>query len=114
MTARVRVDPSGIWLDVHDGETLMVAARRAGYRWPTICGGQADCGVCAVEIVTNEGEGRAAALPQPVGDEVTRLADLPERRMYPDRMYRLACRLQPVDGLVVRKRGVVLEVDSPR
>jgi hypothetical protein len=35
------------------------------------------------------------------------VATLPERRLHPDRAYRLACRVVAVDGLVVRKRGVV-------
>ncbi len=98
---RLRVEPSGIALDVDEGETVMAAATRAGYRWPTVCGGQADCGVCALEVVD-----APAPLPEPAIDESERLATLPERRMYPDRTYRLACRLVPVDGLVVRKRGV--------
>jgi 2Fe-2S ferredoxin len=104
----VRVEPSGILLDVLDGETVMGAAVRSGYRWPTVCGGQAECGVCALEVVG------AAALPEPTELEATRLAELPERKLYPDRAYRLACQLRPVDGLVVRKRGVALESDIPR
>lgn len=98
---RLRVEPSGIEIEAHDGETVMAAATRAGYRWPTVCGGQADCGVCALEVVD-----APAPLPEAGADEAQRLAGLPERRMHPDRSYRLACRLVPVDGLVVRKRGV--------
>ena len=40
----VRVEPAGVDIPVDDGETLMAAAVRAGYRWPTVCGGQAQCG----------------------------------------------------------------------
>ena len=61
MTATVRVEPSGITLDVRDGETVMAAARRAGYRWPTICGGLADCGACALEVVESTGALRASS-----------------------------------------------------
>jgi 2Fe-2S ferredoxin len=102
MTARVRVEPSGITLAVEDGETVMAAARRAGYRWPTICGGLADCGACALEVV----EG-GDALPRPTTVEGMRLNALVERRRYPDRTYRLACQLVPTTDVVVRKTGVV-------
>jgi 2Fe-2S ferredoxin len=107
VTARVRVEPSGITLDVHDGETVMAAARRAGYRWPTICGGLADCGACAVEVLQS-----GAALPTPTTVEGMRLNVLVERRRYPDRTYRLACQLVPTADVVVRKTGVV--PDDPR
>jgi 2Fe-2S ferredoxin len=105
--ARVRVEPSGITLEVHDGETVMAAARRAGYRWPTICGGLADCGACALEVVETN-----APLPSPTTLEGTRLEALAERRRYPDRTWRLACQLAPAGDLVVRKAGVV--PDDPR
>jgi 2Fe-2S ferredoxin len=102
VTVTVRVEPSGIVLDVVDGETVMAAARRAGYRWPTICGGLADCGACALEVV----EG-ATTLPAPTTIEGTRLNVLVERRRHPDRTFRLACQLVPSADLVVRKTGVV-------
>ena len=107
MSATVRVEPSGITLELHDGETVMAAARRAGYQWPTICGGLADCGACALEVL--EGAG---ALPRPSTIEGTRLNVLAERRRFPDRTWRLACQLVPDGVLVVRKTGVV--PDDPR
>jgi 2Fe-2S ferredoxin len=95
------VDPKGIELRPEPGETVMAAATRAGLRWPTVCGGQAECGVCALEVID---------APEPLADpgpeEAERLAQLPEVRRYPEHRYRLACRLVAVDGLVVRKRGV--------
>jgi 2Fe-2S ferredoxin len=102
VSVTVRVEPSGITLDVRDGETVMAAARRAGYQWPTICGGLADCGACALEVL----EG-AAGLPTPTTVEGVRLNALVERRRYPDRTWRLACQLAPTADLVVRKTGVV-------
>jgi 2Fe-2S ferredoxin len=107
VTARVRVEPSGVTLDVHDGETVMAAARRSGYRWPTICGGLAECGACALEVLRSEG-----ALPAPTPIEGTRLEVLVERRRHPERTWRLACQLVPAADLVVRKTGVV--PDDPR
>lgn len=102
MSPRVRVEPSGIELAAEPGETVMAAALRAGYRWPTVCGGQAECGVCALDVVVAPGP-----LPAPAGEEADRIAELPEARLYPDRTYRLACRLVAVEGMTVRKRGVV-------
>jgi len=101
MSATVRVEPSGITLELHDGETVMAGARRVGYRWPTICGGLADCGACALEVL----EG-GAALPTPTTIESVRLDVLVERRRSPDRVYRLACQLAPTADVVVRKTGV--------
>lgn len=97
------MEPSGIEIEVRDGETLMAAAVRAGYRWPTVCGGLAECGACAVRIVGDP----PASLDPPSGLEAARLATLPDRKLHPDAEFRLACQLQPggVD-LVVRKKGV--------
>jgi 2Fe-2S ferredoxin len=105
----VRVEPAGVELEVAEGETVMAAAERAGYRWPTVCGGQAQCGVCALEVLSG-GDGLSAPAPLEAG----RLAQLPEIRMWPERTYRLACQLRvPSEelagraGVVVRKKGVV-------
>ncbi len=102
MSLRVRVDPRGHELLAEPGETVMAAAVRSGLRWPTVCGGQAECGVCVLEVVDAPG-----GLVPPDADEAGRLADLPEQRRHPDRVHRLACRVVAVDGLVVQKRGVV-------
>jgi len=97
----VRVEPAGVDLDVAPGETVMAAAVRIGYRWPTVCGGLAQCGVCVLRVV--EGDG----LPPPSAVESARLESVPERRTDPDARWRLACQLQVVTpGLVVHKRGV--------
>ena len=98
----VRVEPAGVDIAVDEGETLMAAAVRAGYRWPTVCGGQAQCGVC---VLTVESALDALAPPSPL--EAGRLAVVPERVLWPDAELRLACQLRiDVDGLVVFKRGV--------
>jgi ferredoxin, 2Fe-2S len=97
----VRVEPAGIDVAVDDGETLMAAAVRAGYRWPTVCGGQAECGVCVLEVVT------PVDLDPPAPLEAARLATVPERALRPDATWRLACQLRVgPPGLVVFKRGV--------
>ena len=97
----VRVEPAGVDIPVDDGETLMAAAVRAGYRWPTVCGGQAQCGVCILKVVSS------SELPPPAPLEAERLAIVPERQLWPDAVLRLACQLRvESDGLVVFKRGV--------
>ena len=97
----VRVEPAGVDIPVDDGETLMAAAVRAGYRWPTVCGGQAQCGVCILKVVSS------SELPPPAPLEAERLAIVPERQLWPDAVLRLACQLRVEDeGLVVFKRGV--------
>ena len=99
----MRVEPSGAEVDVGAGETLMAAARRGGYRWPTVCGGLAQCGVCVVDVLVRPDGG----LPEPDELEAQRLATVPERHLRPDAELRLACQLRVGGGgLVVRKRGV--------
>ena len=48
---KVTVHPSGIVFDAAEGETIMDAARAAGYWWPTSCGGQGECTTCAGDIL---------------------------------------------------------------
>ena len=54
--ARVRVEPSGIELEVPAGVTIMQAARDAGYYWPNQCDMQCRCSNCFFRVV----EGAAA------------------------------------------------------
>lgn len=107
MSVRFRVEPRGHEVAAEPGETVMAAARRAGLRWPTVCGGLAECGVCVLEVL----DPPPALLP-PGPDEAERLAALPETRRDPAATFRLACRVVPTDGLVVRKRGVVPDADG--
>jgi 2Fe-2S ferredoxin len=46
----VRVEPAGIDIEVEPEETLMEAADRAGYDWPTFCHMQCLCSECYVEV----------------------------------------------------------------
>jgi ferredoxin, 2Fe-2S len=97
----VRVEPAGIELDVAPGETVMAAAVRSGYRWPTVCGGLAECGVCVLRVLAH------VELAAPSDVEAARLATVPERRLDPGAEWRLACQLQVGSpGLVVHKPGV--------
>lgn len=100
----VRVEPGGVELELEPGETIIEAAWRLGYHWPTVCYGQASCAVCHVEVLA--GEEHLA----PAGDEEQdAIVDLlpSSRRRDPTRL-RLACRAQPTGDVAVRKKGVRL------
>ena len=49
---RVMVEPGGMEYEAAVGETLMDAARRLGYYWPTTCGVQVVCTTCLSEVVS--------------------------------------------------------------
>lgn len=94
------MEPLGVEFDVQPSESVIQAAWRAGYQWPTTCWGQAECGVCAMEILEGvEFLGPAEKL------ESDRLRSLPRRE---GSGRRLACQTRMVaDGSVtVRKPGV--------
>ena len=50
----VDVQPGGFVLSVCDGETVMAAAERLGYRWPTLCHGEATCSICWAQVLSGE------------------------------------------------------------
>ena len=79
------------------GESVLAAAARCGFRWPSICGGQASCTVCFMEIkdgIEDAGEERPG--------ERERL-DFAGRK---GPQFRLACQSYPTGPLTVFKRGV--------
>lgn len=47
----VTVQPAGYVFEARDGETIMGAARRLGYYWPTTCGGKGECTTCACTVI---------------------------------------------------------------
>jgi 2Fe-2S ferredoxin len=97
---RVEILPIGLTLMVPDGEAIMAVALANGWRWPNVCGGQASCGVCLLEI--QQGLENAS----PIGrDEAVRLtairrADKPGAR--------LACQMRVSGPMCVLKRGARL------
>ncbi|GAA0636171.1 hypothetical protein GCM10009547_45520 [Sporichthya brevicatena] len=95
-----RVEPLGIDLDVEEGETVMEAALRHGYRWPTICGGNATCGVCCLEVLRG-----ANHCAPPGARELERLAaiGMPAAE---NGARRLACELRVQGPIVVHMPGV--------
>jgi ferredoxin, 2Fe-2S len=97
----VRVLPLDVELTVRPGESVMAAAQRQGYFWPTRCRGQAICTACLFEIVTG-GEGFA-----PVGSlEQEALESLQEFQARRAGQLRLGCQARPQAAATVFKRGV--------
>ena len=99
--ARVSVKPSGFHFDVGDGETVMAAAQRQGYKWPTVCGGFGQCQTCYVQIL--EGD---LHLSPPTSLEAEGLGKLIQAVDQDRGLIRLACQLKPTGDIVVKKVGV--------
>lgn len=99
----VRLEPLGIDIVVRSGVSLMRAAEEQGLHWPTVCGGDAECGACFVVVDRDS----AAALPPASSKEREALRLIPPRpSQTDDDVVRLACQLRPEASIVVRKRGV--------
>ena len=90
---------------VPDGEAILPTALANGWRWPNVCGGQASCGVCLLEV--QEGMENAS----PVGrDEAVRLAFI---RKSDKPGARLACQLRVSGPMRVLKPGARLLQPQP-
>jgi ferredoxin len=99
----VEILPIGLTLVVPDGETIMSVALANGWRWPNVCGGEAACGVCVLEV--QQGMENAS----PIGrDEAVRLAFI---RKADKPGARLACQLRVSGPMRVLKRGARLSAD---
>ncbi|BBY82444.1 (2Fe-2S)-binding protein [Mycolicibacterium pulveris] len=96
----VRVDPVGAVLTIAEGETIMDAAVRSGYRWPTMCHGDGTCSICWVEVTTGEEH-----LSHPGSREIETVEMLLARRGSAGRI-RLACQARVSGDVTVRKNGV--------
>jgi len=98
----VRVVPSEITLEVRAGETLIEAAWRQGWYWPTSCYGNAICSRCYVEV-----QDGFRNLHPPADDEQETLERVRNMSRACPESVRLACRLRLFGDAVVRKTGVV-------
>ena len=94
------VEPSGLRFAADEGDTLVEAAAKAGIRWPGVCGGIAECGVCAVEV---RDAGPSTAPPTPL--EFSMLRRLRPRPNAVGSL-RLACQLRIMSDLRIFKTGV--------
>jgi 2Fe-2S ferredoxin len=100
----VAILPIGLTILVPDGESIMSTALANGWKWPNVCGGEAACGVCVLEV--QEGIENAS----PIGrDEAVRLAAI---RKADKPGARLACQLRVSGPMRVLKRGARL-LDKP-
>jgi ferredoxin, 2Fe-2S len=107
VTGRVHVEPIDVTFELGDGESLMAAAQRAGYWWPTLCNGNAQCTRCVVRVVDGGG------LAPPSAAELTALREVRWHGGPEDPAERLACQLRMApspdadpSAAKVLKRGV--------
>ncbi len=98
--ATVRVEPAGLQFDVAASETMMQAALRHGYQWPTVCGGQGQCRACFVEVLA--GHDRLCSVGRVEAEGIRILVESGED---PD-VVRLACQARVRGAVTVRKHGV--------
>ena len=99
----VTVEPSGLTVEVPDGERLMQAARDDGFWWPNQCDMQCRCAGCFVVVVSG-----AEHLSEMGRAEREALLNQRGRDALDDqeRPIRLACQLGVYGAAVVRKTGV--------
>jgi 2Fe-2S ferredoxin len=108
--AIVRVEPSGVDLEPARGETMIEAAWRLGYYWPTVCYGQAQCTVCHVEVV--EGDEHLTPIEDDERDALEHR--LPGAHRRDTTRVRLACQARVTGPVTVLKHGVrPIESTSP-
>ena len=97
----IQVEPTGVSFETKEGETIMAAAIRNGYTWPTICGGQGTCKTCV--FLTLEGESNLAGLGPWEEKALESIIDsLPNRGLG----WRLACQAKATGDVRLRKIGV--------
>ena len=97
--ATVTVMPSGCVFDIRPEETVLRAAWRNGYFWPTICNGQGTCKTCALMI--EDGEEHFSAIDAWEQEGLAALGPLPKGGAW-----RLACQAKASSDVSVRKVGV--------
>ena len=88
---RCLVEPSGLVLEVGQGETIFAAALRSGVDWPTTCEGRAECIRCIVAVV----EGELSPARPDERDALAWFGRADDER--------LACQAKVVTDVVVRK-----------
>ena len=99
-THQVTIEPSGLVVEVPDGERLMQAARDAGFWWPNQCNMECRCAGCFVTVIegvehlSEMGRAEAEALVNQRGRNAL------------DDPVRLACQLGVYGDVTVRKTGV--------
>ncbi len=96
----VAIEPHGFVVEAEDGETIMGAAERHGYRWPTLCHGEGTCSICWAEVL--DGEGNLG----PMRDNERETVEMLSPYLRAGRKVRLACQARVNGDITVRKPGV--------
>jgi ferredoxin len=96
----IRVEPLGIKFEVLDGESIMAAAIRSGYQWPTVCGGEGSCRTCYLTVL--QGTENLSSVGPTERESLTLLA----RVVRDIDKVRLACQVSATGDAIVQKRGV--------
>ena len=94
----VRVMPVDAVVEVAAGESLLAAAHRQGWFWPTVCNGDCDCGTCW--MVVDEGAEHCSAM------EAAERATLAQGMKANEPRARLACQVRVSGPVVVTRRSV--------
>lgn len=97
---KITVEPLGVVIEAEAGQTIMEAARAAGYYWPTSCGGKGECTTCAGMI-----EAGAANL-SPMGRFESFNLVRQRGRLVLKSPFRLCCQARVHSDVRVRKPGV--------
>ena len=106
---KVTVQPDGIEYEAEIGQSIMGAAQKSGYYWPTTCGGNAICTTCMAEVVSG-----TESLSDM--DEIERDTIVDERgSSILETPVRLACQATLIADtpVTVRKYGVVPASQAP-
>lgn len=98
MAGRIRVLPADVSFDVADDESVFRAAERQGIRWPSVCNGDCECGICY--MVVEQGAENMCVRSQAEADRLALGMKANEPRA------RLACRSRLLGDVTVVRRGV--------
>ena len=98
--ARIRVEPLGVELEVEESTSVMAAAERLGYRWPTVCHGQGLCTTCFIKVTAHPEH--LSEISKLEREGIARVAS-PVKE---GEVLRLACQARVEGDVTVFKRGV--------
>jgi ferredoxin, 2Fe-2S len=96
----VHVEPIDVSFRLGEGETLIQAAWREGYYWPTVCGGRGECTACHVFVRGG------AEHTMPAGDYENAMIRPLTEGTAAGCPVRLACQLKVTGPVTVYKRAV--------
>jgi 2Fe-2S ferredoxin len=97
----VEVEPTGATFDILPDETVIEAAWRNGYTWPTICDGRGTCKTCVFSTLDGE-ENLLAVEPW----EASGLEAIADSLPGGGKGWRLACQAKVCGDIRLRKIGV--------